>query len=184
MAEQPYERLSYADVLALLNGAAGSEGAPAGKAGGAAVEWGDDLSSEQEKWVCATAGEGRPVFVTRYPASLKPFYMLQEDDSAAGEEGAVVGAFDLLVPGVGELVGGSAREHREGRLLAAMGAAGLLDDAGGAGALEWYVDLRRFGSVPHAGYGIGFERLVQFATGMTNIRDVIPVPRAPGMCRM
>jgi asparaginyl-tRNA synthetase len=106
-----------------------------------------------------------------YPASLKPFYMRQNDD------GATVAAFDLLVPGVGELVGGSAREERLDRLQSAIPSDALA-------GLDWYLDLRRFGTVPHAGFGMGFERLVQYLTGMSNIRDVIPFPRHAGTCRL
>lgn len=181
---EPYARVSYSRVVAMLQDAHSRGEAPAGKDGETveAVQWGDDLSSEQEKWICAQHGD-RPVFVTRFPASLKPFYMLQAE-SQEGESGPVVEAFDLLVPGVGELAGGSAREHRLSNLTAAMESHGLIDAHGNAGPLEWYVDLRRYGSAPHAGYGIGFERLVQFVTGIKNIREAIPVPRAPGLCLM
>ncbi|KAA0151333.1 hypothetical protein FNF28_07138 [Cafeteria roenbergensis] len=180
----PYARVSYSRVVEMLQEAHARGEAPAGKDGEAvdAVQWGDDLSSEQEKWICAQHAD-RPVFVTRFPRSLKPFYMLQADP-LEDESGPVVEAFDLLVPGVGELAGGSAREHRLSNLIAAMETHGLIDAEGKAGPLEWYVDLRRYGSTPHAGYGIGFERLVQFVTGIKNIREAIPVPRAPGLCLM
>jgi len=109
------------------------------------------------------------VTVHDYPKSAKPFYMRQNDD------GKTVAAMDVLVPGVGEIVGGSQREERLDRLVAAMQAHGL--DLAGYG---WYVDTRRFGSVPHAGFGLGFERLLMFVTGEGNIRDVIAYPRTPG----
>jgi asparaginyl-tRNA synthetase len=111
----------------------------------------------------------RPVVVTDYPAAIKAFYMYANDD------GRTVRAMDVLVPRIGEIVGGSQREHRHAALEARMRALGMDLEA-----LRWYLDLRRFGSVPHAGFGLGFERLVQFATGMANIRDVIPFPRVPG----
>ena len=132
------------------------------------------------------------MFVTDYPASIKPFYMRQ-----SGEEGDVdvedprrtVAAMDLLVPGLGELIGGSVREERHALLETAMRAHGLLgaDDAPSSevvgDSMQWYLDLRRYGTVPHAGWGMGFDRLVQFATGTPNIRDVCPVPRFPSYCK-
>ena len=105
-----------------------------------------------------------------YPKSIKPFYMRQNDD------GKTVAAMDLLVPGIGELIGGSQREERYHLLKAEMDAEGLSE------GYEWYLDLRKYGSVPHAGFGLGFERLVMFVTGVANIRDVIPFPRTPGNC--
>lgn len=188
---QPFQRLSYSEAVRALQSAytrgqvSGSKPLPRNKTGGLEVTWGDDLSSEQERWICDWVGEGRPVFVTHYPAALKPFYMRQSDDpSSAGDEG-VVEAFDLLAPRLGELVGGSAREERLDKLRAAMQRKGLLtDDSAGGGELDWYLDLRRFGSAPHGGWGLGFERLVLFVTGLDNIRDAIPMPRAPGLCRM
>ena len=111
----------------------------------------------------------RPVIVTDYPAAIKAFYMYLNDDEKT------VRAMDVLVPRIGEIVGGSQREHREAVLRRRMRDAGLRDDA-----YWWYLDLRRHGSVPHAGFGLGFERLVQLLTGMANIRDVIPFPRTPG----
>jgi asparaginyl-tRNA synthetase len=109
------------------------------------------------------------VIVTHYPEKIKPFYMRLDDD------GRTVAAMDILVAGIGELVGGSQREERFDLLASRMTAAGLdLEQYG------WYLDLRRYGSVPHAGFGLGFERLVQFVTGMPNIREVIPFPRTPG----
>ncbi|MCI5140910.1 MAG: asparagine--tRNA ligase, partial [Candidatus Electrothrix sp. ATG1] len=112
---------------------------------------------------------GRPVIVIDYPETIKPFYMRQNED------GKTVAAMDILVPGIGELVGGSQREERLELLENRMKEAGLdLEE------YSWYLDLRRYGSVPHSGFGLGFERLVQFVTGMSNIRDVIPFPRTPG----
>ena len=132
------------------------------------VQWGIDLQAEHERYLCEEVA-GAPVIVTHYPAAIKPFYMRLDDD------GRTVAAMDILVAGIGELVGGSQREERFDVLASRMAAAGLdLEQYG------WYLDLRRYGSVPHAGFGLGFERLVQFVTGMQNIRDVIPFPRTPG----
>ena len=132
------------------------------------VEWGIDLQAEHERFLCEKLA-GRPVIVTGYPKEIKPFYMRMDDN------GKTVAAMDVLVPGIGELVGGSQREERLELLTDRMEQAGLdLDE------YRWYLDLRRFGSVPHSGFGLGFERLVQFVTGMANIRDVIPFPRTPG----
>ncbi|WPD23725.1 MAG: asparagine--tRNA ligase [Candidatus Electrothrix scaldis] len=132
------------------------------------VAWGSDLQAEHERFLCEEIA-GKPVIVTGYPKTIKPFYMRQNDD------GKTVAAMDILVPGIGELVGGSQREERLDLLTARMQEAGLdLEE------YSWYLDLRRYGSVPHSGFGLGFERLVQFVTGMSNIRDVIPFPRTPG----
>ena len=127
-----------------------------------------DLQSEHERYL-AEEKIGRPVVVTDYPAAVKAFYMYLNDDERT------VRAMDVLVPRVGEIVGGAQREHRVDVLRRRILEAGLSDEE-----YWWYLDLRRYGSVPHAGFGLGFERLVQFATGMANIRDVIPFPRVPG----
>ena len=127
-----------------------------------------DLQAEHERYLCEELMQG-PLFITNYPATLKPFYMRLDEDEKT------VAAMDLLVPGIGELIGGSQREERLDLLQARMQAAGL-----NLGQYGWYLDLRRYGSVPHAGFGLGFERLVQFCTGMQNIREVIPFPRSPG----
>ncbi len=133
-----------------------------------AVQWGIDLQSEHERYLSEEVYK-RPLIVTDYPAAIKPFYMRVNDD------GRTVAAMDILVPGVGEIVGGSQREERYDVLESRMRAAGI-DPA----EYGWYLDLRRYGSAPHAGFGLGFERLVQFVTGMANIREVIPFPRTPG----
>ena len=111
---------------------------------------------------------GGPVFITDYPKDIKSFYMRQNDD------GKTVAACDLLVPGIGEIVGGSQREERYDVLVNRMDELGMKKEG-----LEWYLDLRRYGGVPHAGFGIGFERLLMYITGMQNIRDVLPFPRTP-----
>jgi asparaginyl-tRNA synthetase len=132
------------------------------------VEWGRDLQSEHERYLTEEVCRG-PLIVTDYPSKIKPFYMRLSDD------GQTVAAMDILVPGIGEIIGGSQREERYDILVRRMTEAGInLDD------YSWYLDLRRYGSVEHAGFGLGFERLVQFVTGMTNIREVIPFPRTPG----
>lgn len=132
------------------------------------VQWGVDLQSEHERYLTEEIYKC-PVIVTDYPATIKPFYMRLSDD------GKTVAAMDILVPGIGEIVGGSQREERLDVLMTRMTEAGIdLEE------YDWYLDLRRYGTVPHAGFGLGFERLVQFATGMSNIREVIPFPRTPG----
>jgi asparaginyl-tRNA synthetase len=132
------------------------------------VTWGIDLHSEHERYLTEKIYKC-PVIVTDYPASIKPFYMRLSDD------GKTVAAMDILVPGIGELVGGSQREERLEVLKQRMVEADI-----DTKEYDWYLDLRRYGTVPHAGFGLGFERLVQFATGMSNIREVIPFPRTPG----
>ncbi len=132
------------------------------------VEWGVDLQSEHERYLAEEVYKC-PVIVTDYPATIKPFYMRLSDD------GRTVAAMDILVPGIGEIAGGSQREERLGVLTKRMKEAGIDTEEYG-----WYLELRRYGTVPHAGFGLGFERLVQFATGMSNIREVIPFPRTPG----
>ncbi len=132
------------------------------------VSWGIDLQAEHERYICEKVAGG-PVIVTDYPKDIKPFYMRLNDD------GKTVAAMDILVPGIGELIGGSQREERLDKLIARMTETGVEP-----AEYEWYLDLRRYGSAPHSGFGLGFERLVQFVTGMANIRDVIPFPRTPG----
>ena len=132
------------------------------------VRWGCDLQTEHERFLTEELYK-KPVFVTDYPKDIKAFYMRQNDD------GKTVAAMDLLVPGVGEIIGGSQREEREALLLRRMEELGMR-----AADYDWYVDLRRYGSVPHAGFGLGFERAVMYLTGIKNIRDVIPYPRTVG----
>ncbi len=155
-----FARISYSEAVQTLEGSGRSFQFP--------VSWGMDLQAEHERFLCEEVAGG-PLIVTDYPRQIKPFYMRQNDD------GRTVAAMDILVPGVGELVGGSQREERYDLLRTRMEEAGLDLDA-----YSWYLDLRRYGSAPHAGFGLGFERLVQFVTGMANIRDVIPFPRTPG----
>lgn len=134
-------------------------------------EWGADLQSEHERYLVEKHFK-KPVILTNYPAEIKSFYMRQDDELVNGKK--TVSAMDILFPGIGEIVGGSQREERLDRLEARMDEIGIPKDE-----LYWYLDTRRYGSAPHAGFGLGFERLVLFVTGMTNIRDVIPFPRFP-----
>lgn len=132
------------------------------------VAWGIDMQSEHERYLVEKHFK-KPVVVTDYPKEIKAFYMRQNDD------GKTVAAMDILAPGIGEIVGGSQREERLDKLEQRMKEMDIPTDE-----MYWYLDTRRFGTVPHAGFGLGFERMVLFVTGMTNIRDVIPFPRTPG----
>ncbi len=134
------------------------------------VSWGVDVQTEHERYLSEKVF-GRPVFVTDYPAAIKAFYMKQNDD------GKTVAASDLLVPGIGELIGGSQREDNYDKLTAKIKELGLNE-----ADYSWYLDLRKYGSAEHSGFGIGFERLMMYITGMQNIRDVIPFPRTPKNC--
>jgi asparaginyl-tRNA synthetase len=131
------------------------------------VEWGVDLQSEHERYLTEEV-VGGPVTVVNYPKQIKAFYMRLNDD------GRTVAAMDVLAPGIGEIIGGSQREERLDALDARIAEMGLVGADYG-----WYRDLRRYGTVPHAGFGLGFERAIQYITGVENIRDVIPFPRAP-----
>ncbi len=160
IVDRNFRRLSYTEAIEILKSS--------GKAFEFPVEWGHDLQAEHERYLTEEKFN-EPVILFDYPAAIKPFYMRVNDD------GKTVRAMDVLVPGVGEIIGGSQREERLDVLEARMRAQHLnLDD------YWWYRDLRRFGTVPHSGFGLGLERMVQFVTGMTNIRDVIPFPRTPG----
>ena len=155
-----FERLTYTEAVKILKSSGESFEFP--------VDWGLDLQSEHERYLTETK-LGRPVIITDYPRDLKAFYMRLNDD------GKTVAAMDLLVPRVGEIIGGSQREERHEVLLERITQAGLDQRA-----YWWYLDLRRYGSVPHSGFGLGFERALQFITGLQNIRDVIPFARTPG----
>ena len=157
---QPFQVITYSEAIELLRDARESFTFP--------VEWGKDLQAEHERYLSERVFK-KPLAVTDFPRALKPFYMRVNDD------GKTVAAMDILVPRVGEIVGGSQREEREDVLHEQMRLKGI-----SAEDYSWYVDLRKFGSVPHAGFGLGLERLVQFLTGLPNIREVIPFPRTPG----
>ena len=158
--EAPFERIEYSDAVKLLQAS--------GKKFDFPVEWGLDLQTEHERWL-TEEHVGRPVVVTNYPEHIKAFYMRLNDD------GKTVAAMDVLAPGIGEIIGGSQREERLDVLDARMAQFGL-DPA----HYGWYRDFRRYGTVPHAGFGLGFERLIVYVCGLSNIRDAIPYPRAPG----
>jgi asparaginyl-tRNA synthetase len=160
--EASFERIPYADAVDRLQ--------KSGKSFEYPVHFGANLQAEHERWL-TEEHIGRPVFVTDYPREIKAFYMRRNDDDRT------VAAMDLLVPGIGELIGGSQREERLDVLERAMEETGLSREEYG-----WYLDTRRVGTAPHAGFGLGFERMVMYATGMQNIRDVIPFPRTPRSC--
>ena len=158
--ETPFKHMTYTDAVdVLLN---------SGEKFEYKVEWGADLQAEHERYLTEKHVQG-PLILYNYPKTIKPFYMRCNDD------GKTVAAMDVLVPQVGEIIGGSQREDRLDVLLERMKQMGLHEQD-----YWWYLDLRRFGSVPHSGFGLGFERVVQWVTGMTNIRDCIPFPRTPG----
>src|SRR5436190_14000649 len=163
IVEKPFVRMDYTEAIAILEGSKQKFEYP--------VKWGTDLQSEHERYL-AEKHVGGPVILMNYPKEIKAFYMRQNDD------GKTVAAMDVLAPGIGEIIGGSQREERLDVLDARIEAMGLDKNSYG-----WYRDLRRYGSVPHAGFGLGFERTVAYVTGLANVRDVIPFPRTPGNAR-
>jgi asparaginyl-tRNA synthetase len=162
VASRPFERISYTEAVELLKASGVNFAYP--------VEYGLNLQSEHERWLTEEHFK-KPVTVFNYPKEIKPFYMRLNDDNQT------VTAMDVLVPGIGEIVGGSQREERLDVLMENFKKHHLDPEAYG-----WYADLRKYGSVPHAGFGLGFERMLMFVTGMANIRDVIPFARTPGHC--
>jgi asparaginyl-tRNA synthetase len=160
VCETPFERITYTEAIEWLQKAGRSWEYPA--------YWGADLQSEHERYLTEELFK-KPIIVTDYPKEIKAFYMRLNDD------GKTVRAMDVLVPRIGEIIGGSQREERFDELSSAMKARGLDVES-----YSWYLDLRRYGSVPHAGFGLGLERMLMYLTGMKNIRDVIPFPRTPG----
>lgn len=159
VVETPIVRLDYGEAIALLQ--------RSGRAFQFPVAWGADLQTEHERYLTEEVVRG-PVAVLNYPKEIKAFYMRLNDD------GRTVAAMDILVPGIGEIIGGSQREERLDVLERRMAELGMNRDV-----YWWYLDLRRYGTAPHAGFGLGFERALQYVTGTTNIRDVIPFPRTP-----
>ena len=162
-----FERMDYGDAIKALEAAVAK-----GHKFEFPVKWGIDLQSEHERYLTETL-IGRPIVVMNYPKQIKAFYMRLNDD------GKTVAAMDVLAPGIGELIGGSQREERLDVLDARLDEMKLPKEQ-----YNWYRDLRRYGTVPHAGFGLGFERTIVYVTGMVNIRDVIPFPRTPGQCRV
>ena len=157
VVENDFARVTYTEAVELLKKSGAEFKYP--------VDWGCDLQTEHERYLTEQIFK-RPVFVTNYPKDIKAFYMRLNDD------GKTVAAVDLLVPGVGEIIGGSQREERTDKLKQRIEELGL-----DMSQYDWYMDLRRFGGVQHAGYGLGFERIVMYVTGIANIRDVLPFPR-------
>ncbi|MFY9233227.1 MAG: asparagine--tRNA ligase [Fimbriimonadaceae bacterium] len=160
VVDSSFERLTYTEAIKMLESSGETFEFPA--------YWGADLQSEHERWL-AESKVGRPVILTDYPTEIKAFYMRRNDDGKTSR------AMDVLVPRIGEIVGGSQREERLDVLEASIKEFGLPMEA-----YWWYLDLRRFGSAPHSGFGLGFERFLMYVTGMKNIRDVIPYHRTPG----
>ncbi|HEY3779565.1 MAG TPA: asparagine--tRNA ligase [Fimbriimonadaceae bacterium] len=160
VVKSDFERLTYTEAVRMLMESGENFEFP--------VSWGVDLQSEHERWLTETK-VGRPVILTDYPKDIKAFYMRQNED------GKTVRAMDVLAPRIGEIIGGSQREERLDVLTDRIREMGLPEEA-----YWWYLDLRRYGSAPHAGFGLGFERFLMYCTGMKNIRDVIPYFRAPG----
>lgn len=158
-----FERITYTEAIKLLEKAVTD-----GTKFEYPVGWGKELQTEHEKYLTEIIFK-KPVFVTDYPKDFKAFYMRQNDD------GKTVAAMDLMVPGIGEIIGGSQREERYEKLISRIKEMGLKESD-----YSWYLDLRKFGGAPHAGFGLGFERMIMYLTGMENIRDVIPFPRTPG----
>ncbi len=160
VAESDFEVMTYTQAIKVLEEAKCTFQYP--------VHWGLDLQSEHERYL-AEQWCKKPVILTDYPKDIKSFYMRLNDD------GKTVAAMDVLAPGIGEIIGGSQREERLDLLEQRMLASGINTDL-----YQWYLDLRRYGTVPHAGFGLGFERLISYVTGIANVRDVIPFPRTPG----
>jgi asparaginyl-tRNA synthetase len=165
VVENNFERLSYTEAFEILKNSTPNKKK---KFQYLIEEWGADLQSEHERFLVEKHFK-KPVILYNYPAAIKSFYMRQNDD------GKTVAAMDVLFPGIGEIIGGSQREERYENLLKRVKELNIPEET-----IWWYLELRQFGSAPHAGFGLGFERLIQFVTGMTNIRDVIAYPRYPG----
>lgn len=186
LIDGPWPRITYHEALdhlqaAAANGKVQFEFAPGHE---------DGLQTEHERYLAESLGAGGPVFVTDYPREMKPFYMAPSSGTPAGSQAKpTVACFDLLVPDVCELVGGSMREHRLAELVQSMEDHGLgvaasqsEDAEASEGSLQWYLDLRRYGSVPHGGFGLGFDRLLCYLSGVGNIRDVVSFPRWHKRC--
>ena len=160
LATQAFERMDYSDAITILQNSKQKFNFD--------VAWGNDLQSEHERYI-AEQHVGRPVILQNYPKAIKSFYMRENED------GKTVAAMDVLAPGIGEIIGGSQREERFDKLTQR-----IIEIGQDPENYAWYLDLRRYGTVPHAGFGLGFERLISYVTGVSNVRDVIPFPRTPG----
>lgn len=184
MMNGPWPRITYTEAIDFLRSSGEKfEHRPV---------WGAGLQAEHERFLAGNLGKDGPVFVTKYPKKIKPFYMLPSEDSPA--EGPTVDCFDLLVPEFCEVAGGSMREHRLSELVSAMYKQGMVkkdfDPASpekalteeALGGLKWYVDLRTWGTVPHGGFGVGFDRMLGYLSGVSNIREVVAFPRWVGRC--
>ena len=209
LLQSSWRRITYEEAVTRLKKAPESHGASFQRE----PSWDGGLQLEHERWIAAQIGRGSPVFVTHYPQSIKPFYMLpsQHFKPSTNQHSATVECFDLLLPETCEIVGGSLREHRLDSLLRAMKERGMKipgaistdsvsDDSRAAnpagrhhlpsestpssepGNLDWYIDLRRYGSIPHGGFGLGLDRLLGYLAGVNNIKDVVPWPRYYGRC--
>jgi asparaginyl-tRNA synthetase len=177
----PWPRITYDDAIQLLKDAVAQDQVQFDFA----PQYQQGLQTEHERFLAESIGEGGPIFVTDYPRSIKPFYMAPSTSSST--KAPTVACFDLLVPEICELVGGSMREHRLPELQRSMEDHGLKDVSGSQselqdGSLQWYTDLRRYGSVPHGGFGLGFDRLLCYLSGVSNIRDVVSFPRWHKRC--
>lgn len=182
----PWPRITYNDAIQHLKDAVTQERTQFNFA----PSYKDGLQTEHERYLAENIGRGGPVFVTDYPRDIKPFYMAPSTDTNTETQGSpTVACFDLLVPDICELVGGSMREHRLDKLMKSMDEHGLqramssdLESGPLEGSLEWYLDLRRYGTVPHGGFGLGFDRLLCYLSGVANIRDVVSFPRWHRRC--
>jgi asparaginyl-tRNA synthetase len=163
VVNSPFERVPYTEAVRLLEQATSK-----GQQWEFPVSWGVDLQSEHERYLTEQVFK-KPIIVTDYPKQIKAFYMRRNDDDKT------VRAMDVLVPRIGEIIGGSQREERHDVLLNTIREQGLPEDH-----YSWYLELRKYGTAPHAGFGLGLERMMMYLTGMKNIRDVIPFPRTPG----
>ncbi len=196
LTQTPWPRITYENAIKRLQDAVESGEAKFFYE----PSWATGFQLEHEKFIATTFGQGSPVFVTDYPQEIKPFYMLPSslEDSTETTQNKTVACFDLLLPDLCEVVGGSMREHRLEELYQSMNSHGLNASAAGMvgqtpadfevspsseeGSLDWYTDLRRYGSVPHGGFGLGFDRLLAYLSGTSNIKDVVPWPRFHGRC--
>lgn len=177
MMRESWPRITYTEAIDILKSS--------NEAFEHKPQWGAGLQAEHERYIAATVGKGSPVFVTAYPKEIKPFYMLPSaETSSAVPPGETVDCFDLLVPEVCEIVGGSMREYRYPELIQSMRSHGLLkgETEDDLGPLKWYAELRQWGSVPHGGFGLGFDRLLLYLSGVGNIREIVTFPRWVERC--